>query len=143
MESIWYVLGSFHSILRTRLTDLSFDPQTQRRALALKNSLLQRLSLLQPLQPTNPEIYARTLERISRLYHALAHCYVRDLEITFTIQCMFAPPRFLHRADEPTLIQAVGAGQIVTNDDDDVNNSDCPVDDFTDTDPPTTFDERI
>ena len=128
-HGMWYVIGSFHVILKTGLTDLNFDGQRQRRALEIRDSLLGRLAridmVLRSFQEPRPTIeeVAVALERVSRLLHALHRCAIenRDLSHRDLLSARLLGPiaRF---------VQADAA-------DDDADNQLEPVDDMVDTDP--------
>lgn len=134
MSSVWYVIGSFHAILQDRLSDLVFDPSTQARALALRDSLLARLNridqILQSYQEPRPTVESacRALERVSRLYHVLSQCRHTHSELTPVNAILFGPPRLLQQIDQLDLPDDNDA-------DDDAVNQDLPVDDTLDTAP--------
>jgi hypothetical protein len=104
MTSIWYVIGSYQTILRYDIAALRLNAETQPVAVATKTSLLNRLANLNRLltagiSRTDNDVCA-ALERVSRLLHVLTKCARDGSDMSRTNFLLQNFPRFLRLADD-------------------------------------------
>lgn len=105
MTSIWYVIGSYQTILRYDLAAVRLNAETQPVAVATKTSLLNRLANLNRLltalgiNRTENDVCA-ALERVSRLFHVLTNCARNGTDLSRTNFLLQNFPRLLRLADD-------------------------------------------